>query len=427
MHGRGEAAFSRRGSGVLLHITSLPGRRLGPEAYEFVDWLERAGQSWWQVLPLGPPDAFGSPYTSSSAFAAWRGLLADPDAEVTPAELVAFRRRHAYWAADWEAYAGSGATADQVRFEREWTALRRYAAERSVRLIGDIPIYVAPDSADVVAHPELFARGLVAGAAPDVSHPDGQLWGQPVYDWGELRRQGYRWWIERFRRTLDFVDVARIDHFRGFVSYWAIPAGAGNPLAGRWRRGPGARLFRAVEHELGRLPLIAEDLGMITPAVDRLRRELGLLGMRIVGRGFVGRHRRRHAVAAHPEDAVVYTGTHDHATIAEWLSTASEEDLQLADHDLAAAGIDDDDREWAIVRLALSSQARIAIVPMQDVLGLGAEARMNNPGTVGNGNWQWRLDSGQADADAAERVLRATVASGRGAVGAGRRSAAAVG
>jgi 4-alpha-glucanotransferase len=404
---------SGRSCGVLLHITSLPGGRLGPEAYEFVDWLEAAGQSWWQVLPLGPPDAFGSPYTSSSAFAAWRGLLASLDAGVTPAEAADFRARHAYWAGAWERYAGAGALADQVRFDREWLALRRYAAERGIRLIGDVPIYVAEESADVRAHPELFTEGLVAGAAPDVSHPEGQLWGQPVYDWRELRRQGYRWWIERFRRTLELVDVARIDHFRGFVAYWAVPEGATSPLEGSWHRGPGAALFRAVEATLGRLPLIAEDLGLITPAVDRLRAQLGLLGMRIVGRGFVRRHRHRHAVAAHPEDAVVYTGTHDHPTLAGWLATASADDLALARADLDAAGIEDDDPEWALVRLALSSRARIAILPMQDVLGLGNEARMNWPGTVGNGNWQWRLEPGQAGEEAAERLREATAASGR--------------
>ncbi len=405
--------MSRRSSGVLLHITSLPGGRLGPDAYEFVDWLESAGQSWWQVLPLGPPDPFGSPYTSSSAFAAWQGLLAEPDARVTIAELEDFRHRHSYWVDDWERYAGAGATADQVRFEREWTALRAYAADRGVSLIGDIPIYVADDGADIRAHPELFAEGLVAGAAPDVSHPEGQLWGQPVYDWAALRREGYRWWIERFRRTFDLVDLARIDHFRGFVSYWAVPAGTEDPLKGRWHRGPGAALFRAVEQELGRLPLVAEDLGMITPAVDRLRTELGLLGMRIVGRGFVKRHRRRHAVASHPEDVVVYTGTHDHETLAGWLAGAGDADLALVEADLAAAGIEETDLEWAIVRLALSSRARIAILPMQDVLGLGRESRMNNPGTVGNGNWQWQLEPGEASREAAERLLEATEESGR--------------
>jgi 4-alpha-glucanotransferase len=408
----GEASPSRRASGVLMHVTSLPGGRLGPEAYEFVDWLVEAGQSWWQVLPLNPPDPFGSPYTSSSAFAGWRGLLAEPDAPVGAAEVGRFRARHAYWAGDWERYAGPGALADQVRFGREWGALRTYAAEHGIHLIGDIPIYVAEDGAETAAHPELFRRDLVAGAAPDVSHPEGQLWGQPVYDWRAMRREGYRWWIERFRRTIELVDVGRVDHFRGFVAYWAIPVGATSPLEGRWYRGPGAALFDSVERELGHLPLIAEDLGLITPAVDRLRKRLGLLGMRIVGRGFVKRHRHRHAVAAHVEDAVVYTGTHDHSTLAGWLASASPDDLALVEHDLAAAGIEDDP-VWSLVRLALSSRARIAILPMQDVLGLGEEARMNHPGTVGNGNWQWRVEPDQLTPGLAARLREATAESGR--------------
>jgi 4-alpha-glucanotransferase len=408
-----EAPLSHRASGVLLHVTSLPGGRLGREASEFVDWLVEAGQSWWQVLPLNPPDAFGSPYTSSSAFAGWRGLLAEPDAPVSAAEIREFTARHAYWAGDWERYAGDGAIADQVRFEREWGALRAYALDHGIHLIGDLPIYVAEDSAETAAHPNLFARDLVAGAPPDVSHPEGQLWGQPVYDWRAMRRDGYRWWIERFRRTLELVDVARIDHFRGFVAYWAIPRGATSPLDGRWHRGPGAALFDAVERELGHLPLIAEDLGLITPAVDRLRKRLGLLGMRIVGRGFGRRHRHRHAVAAHVEDAVVYTGTHDHPTLAGWLASASEEERALAERDLAAAGIEDADPVWALVRLALSSRARIAILPMQDVLGLGNEARMNCPGTVGDGNWQWRLEPGQLSPEVAVRLREATAESGR--------------
>src|SRR5262249_35158118 len=243
MRRTGEAPLSRRACGVLLHVTSLPGGRLGPEAYEFVDWLEEAGQSWWQVLPLNPPDAFGSPYTSSSAFAGWRGLLADPHAAVSRTEIRQFSARHAYWAADWERYAGPGALEDQVRFEREWGALRTYAAAHRISLIGDIPISIAEDSADVESHPELFSPDLVAGAAPDVSHPEGQLWGQPVYDWRSMRREGYRWWIERFRRSLDLVDVVRIDHFRGFVAYWAVPRGAKSPLEGQWHRGPGGALF----------------------------------------------------------------------------------------------------------------------------------------------------------------------------------------
>ena len=215
-----------RSSGVLLHVTSLPDGRLGREAYRFVDWLAAAGQSWWQVLPLGPPDRYGSPYKARSAFAAWPGLLAEPRAPVSSAELIDFRERNGWWIEDWERFSRGDAVADQVRFEREWSALQSYALERGVRLLGDIAIYVAPGSADHRAHPELFQEGLVAGAPPDVYSDTGQLWGNPLYEWPAVSRRRYRWWVQRLRRTLELFDLARIDHFRGFVAYWAVPAGA---------------------------------------------------------------------------------------------------------------------------------------------------------------------------------------------------------
>src|SRR5947199_1459225 len=227
-----------RSSGVQLHVTSLPGGRLGPEAYRFVDWLQAAGQSWWQTLPLGPPDRHGSPYKARSAFAAWPGLLHDPRAPVSREEMIDFRERHAAWIGDWGRFAGRSAVADQVRFEREWSALRRYGLDRGVRLLGDVAIYVAPGSADHALHPELFQAGLVAGAPPDAFSSSGQLWGNPLYDWPALRRRRYRWWTERARRTLSLFDVARIDHFRGFVAYWAVPASASSSCEGRWARGP---------------------------------------------------------------------------------------------------------------------------------------------------------------------------------------------
>jgi 4-alpha-glucanotransferase len=366
------------------------------------------------VLPLGPPDTFGSPYTSPSAFAGSPTLLAEPDADVRDEEIADFRRRHAYWIGAWEAFTGSpAAVVDQVRFEREWSALREYALRRDIRLIGDLPIYVARQSAAVAAHPELFTPGLLAGAAPDASHPEGQLWGQPVYDWRAMRAEGYRWWIERFRHALRLCDMIRIDHFRGFVAYWAIPEGAVSPLEGDWRRGPGIALFRAVEAELGRVPLVAEDLGLITPPVDRLREQIGALSMRILGRSFSPRHRSRQAVAVHPEDAVVYTGTHDHPTIAGWWTAAADHERERALADLAAAGIADADPIWALVRLALSSRARLAIIPAQDLLELGNEARMNTPGTIWGGNWAWRLEPGQLTPELAARLRAATAASGR--------------
>ncbi|MEO6859049.1 MAG: 4-alpha-glucanotransferase, partial [Solirubrobacteraceae bacterium] len=260
-----------RASGVQLHITSLPGGRLGAEAYRFLDWLAAAGQSWWQVLPLGPPDRYRSPYKSRSAFAAWPGLLAEPRARVSTDELISFRERQRFWIEEWESYAGRGAVADQVRFEREWAALRDYGAKRGVRIMGDVAIYVSPGSADHKAHPELFQSGLVAGAPPDTYAQDGQLWGNPLYDWPALQRRRYRWWVERIRRTAELFDLARIDHFRGFVAYWAVPAGARTAAGGRWRRGPGRAVFDAIHRELGPVALVAEDLGVITPAVERLR------------------------------------------------------------------------------------------------------------------------------------------------------------
>jgi hypothetical protein len=199
---------SARSSGVQLHPTSLPGGRLGDEAYRFVDWLAAAGQTWWQMLPLGPPGEGGSPYKSPSAFAASGELLADPHAPVAEGELAAFRERESYWIEDWERFAGEGAAEEQLRFDREWGALRGYAGKRGVRLIGDMPIYVAPGGADHRTHPELFLNGVVAGAPPDKFTDLGQLWGNPLYDWPALRRRDYRWWVERFRRASCSIPAA---------------------------------------------------------------------------------------------------------------------------------------------------------------------------------------------------------------------------
>ncbi len=203
-------------------------------------------------------------------------------------ELAGFRARNAYWARDYERFAGPGSVADQVRFERDWAALRDYGRVRGIRVIGDVPIFVSRESIDVRAHPELFLHGVVAGAPPDALSATGQLWGSALYNWPALERRGYRWWIERFRRSFELVDLARVDHFRGFVASWAVPEGDATAARGRWRRGPGAAPFLAAEAELGPLPLIAEDLGRITPPVERLRDELGLPGMRVLQFAFGG-------------------------------------------------------------------------------------------------------------------------------------------
>ncbi|MGI8422186.1 MAG: 4-alpha-glucanotransferase [Gaiellaceae bacterium] len=395
----------QRSSGVLLHPTSLPGRRLGEEAYRFVDWLAAAGQSWWQMLPLGPPDAWGSPYTASSAFAGWPGLLADPNAPVDADEIESFVARHPYWAGDWAAFAGAGALTGQVRFEREWGALRSYAAARGVRLLGDLPIYVATGSADHLAHPRLFQHGPVAGAPPDALTRNGQLWGNPLYDWGMARSEHYRWWIERFRRTFELFDLTRLDHFRGFVSYWSVPEGMRTARTGHWRPGPGLELFRAVERELGALPLIAEDLGVITEPVYRLRDTLGLPGMAVLQYAFEGARSSPHRLENHRENLVVYTSTHDHDTARGWWEG-------LGPREQKATGLDPADPIWSLIELGASSPARLLILPAQDVLGLGSEARMNRPGEA-EGNWRWGLRRGQLTDTLAARLRAVTEAAGR--------------
>jgi 4-alpha-glucanotransferase len=380
----------QRSSGVVLHPTSLPGGRLDLEAYRFVDWLAAAGQRWWQVLPLGPPDELGSPYASSSAFAAWSGLLAEPEARVTKRDVHAFRRANAYWARDWEE-AGED-LADQVRFEHEWSALREYARERGVGVIGDVPIYVAQGSVDHRAHPELFLEGVVAGAPPDALGPQGQHWGNPLFDWDAVAADGYRWWIERLRRTFALFDLVRIDHFRGFARFWAIPEGSTDARRGRWLPGPGAALFRAAESELGPLPVIAEDLGLITPDVERLRDELGFPGMAVVIWAFSGRKTSPHRFENHRERQVLYTSTHDTDTLRGALPRRSH---------------------WKLIERALASRPVLTMIPAQDLLGLGSESRMNRPGKP-YGNWGWQLEPGQLSDELAARLRRLSDAAGRG-------------
>jgi 4-alpha-glucanotransferase len=400
-----QVVILERASGVLLHPTSLPGRRLDDEAYSFVDWLAAAGQSWWQVLPLGPPDDTGSPYNASSAFAASPALLAEPRANVTADDVEDFVARHPFWAGDWVAFAGRGAVADQVRFEREWTALRDYARGRGVRIFGDVPIYVAEGSAEHLAHPELFRTGEVAGAPPDSLSRSGQHWGNPLYDWHTHRTTDYRWWIERLRRTFELVDMTRIDHFRGFVAYWAIPASDKTAERGRWRAGPGAELFRAAGAALRELPLVAEDLGVITPAVVRLRKKLGFPGMVVLQWAFGGSPNNPHDPANHEEQSVVYTSTHDTDTARGWFESLPERQRE-------ATGLDPREPSWGLIEIAHASRAALSIVPAQDVLDLGSEDRMNSPGTAA-GNWSWRLRRGQLTEQLAARLRESTQTSKR--------------
>ncbi|HEU5362309.1 MAG TPA: 4-alpha-glucanotransferase [Gaiellaceae bacterium] len=388
-----------RASGILLHPSSLPNGVLDEHAYRFVDWLAAAGQRWWQVLPLGPPEGITrSPYMSPSAFAGAPELLASPRSRVTRDERAAYRERHAYWLDDWASFGGS--VDDQVRFDREWAVLRAYARERGVRIFGDMPIYVADGGADHVTHPELFQRDYVAGVPPDAFAKTGQLWGNPLYDWAAMRAHGYRWWIERFRRTFELVDLTRVDHFRGFVAYWSVRRGNRTAKSGRWRRGPGARLFDAVEAKLGALDLVAEDLGVITEPVVRLRHELGYPGMVVLQFALGGDPTNPHLPANHAEQSVVYTGTHDNDTTVGWWESLSEADREWSELDPA-------DPAWSLIGAAWSSRAALAIAPLQDVLRLGSEARMNLPGSQ-EGNWTWRYGRRALTGDLASQLRRLT-------------------
>jgi 4-alpha-glucanotransferase len=308
---------------VLLHPTSLPGGRLGEEAYRFVDWLAEAGQSWWEVLPLGPPDEHGSPYRARSAFAGSTALLAEPRAPVSADEVDDFVARHAYWSAEWAAYERRGALEGQVRFEREWSALRRYASARGVRIFGDLPIYVSDAGADLASHPGALRHPACRRSTAGCLQRHRPALGQSHVPLASGAGGGVPLVDRALPRTFELVDLTRLDHFRGFVSYWAVPAGAKTAKAGRWRRGPGIELFEAAQRELGELPLVAEDLGSVTPAVYRLRDRLGLPGMVVLQFGFTRRRSSPHRLENHPEHAVVYTGTHDHDTALGWWSSLS--------------------------------------------------------------------------------------------------------
>lgn len=482
-----------RASGILLHPTSLPGPwgigDLGPEAYKFVDFLAAAGQSWWQLLPLGPTGYGNSPYMCFSALAGnhllispeslvKEGLLLPADCQVrtifppnhvsyphvievkrkllrksfalfkseAPAVhrdgLLAFHEKHATWLDDYalfmalkEAHRGKAWTQwepelltrrpqalqrhsrrlrekvefhryVQYLFYRQWEALRRYCDSKGVGIIGDLPIYIAIDSAGVWARRELFYidqqghPSVVAGVPPDYFSATGQRWGNPIYRWDVLAQQGYQWWIERFRANMALADVLRLDHFRGFESYWEVPSSEPHATNGRWVKGPGADLFAAVQAALGQLPVIAEDLGVITPAVEALRDQFSFPGMRILQMAFghdpKADHYRPHNYV---KQCVVYTATHDHNTTVGWFTaqpgqettqTRSEIEEERA-FALKYIGTDGKEIHWDFIRLALSSVAQLAILPLQDVLGLGTGARMNRPGTL-KGNWEWRIE-----------------------------------
>ncbi|MFY9620265.1 MAG: 4-alpha-glucanotransferase [Pyrinomonadaceae bacterium] len=476
-----------RSSGILLHPTSLPGRYgigdLGDEAYRFADFLIASGQSLWQVLPLGPTDEGGSPYSSYSAFAG-NTLLISPeklieDGLLEQSDLVdvamretqhvdfdearktknAFLRRafkrfqaidnalrqslesfaqeNASWLDDYalfqalkhanggkawlewdrplarrEPEALSRAHIElraeieaqkffQYLFFKQWHALKTVCNQRGIRIIGDVPIFVAHDSADVWTNRDQFKLDehgrptVVAGVPPDYFSDTGQFWGNPLYNWHRMRENGFAWWIDRLRASFQLFDLVRLDHFRGFAACWEIPAGETTAQNGQWVETPGRELFTAVRNALGEVAIIAEDLGVITPDVVELRKEFGFPGMRVLQFAFSGEREKENVNLPEnfDQDVVAYTGTHDNDTTVGWfnqLRVANTTDAEKT-REFCLNYLQSDGREinWDFIRAVLASVAGTTIIPLQDVLGLGSEARMNTPNTM-NGNWRWR-------------------------------------
>ena len=497
----------RRSSGVLLHVTSLPGPYgvgdLGPAARAWVDALARAKQTWWQILPLGPPGAGDSPYQSYSAFAG-NPLLISPDdllevgllkrddlpagplrpdqadyprARILKEKLLAraweryrggaggrrvhnavdqFIRSQADWLGDFAlfmALAEATGTASWPRWPRELArydrkalrlamsqpvtdalerhqfaqflffrqlgALREYARGKGVRLIGDLPIFVSDDSSDVWANRHLFQLDrtgrpkAVAGVPPDYFSKTGQRWGNPLYDWDRMKRDGFRWWVARARATLGQVDLVRMDHFRGFEAYWRVPAHLPTAERGRWVKAPGRDLFQTLRNELAGLPFIAEDLGVITPEVEALRDDFALPGMRVLQFAFGGGGADNPFLPHHyVRNCVAYTGTHDNDTTAGWfksLDRTTQEQVRAYAPDWSGAKWDP---AWALIRAAWSSVAEVAIAPLQDVLSLRSRARMNIPGTAA-GNWRWRFQEKDLRPELLDRLAHLTATYGR--------------
>lgn len=481
-----------RASGILLPVSSIPSAygigTFSKEAYEFVDFLEKAGQSYWQILPLGPTGYGDSPYQSFSTFAGnpyyidleeliKKGLLTKEQCDACDwgdnAEYVDYEkiylsrfkvlriafensrieedsdfqdfvRENTYWLEDYALYMAvkdsfggvSWSEWDedirlrkaealssykerlknevlfyefqQYLFAVQWAGLKKYANDKGIKIIGDIPIYVAFDSADTWANPELFqfdAQGLptgVAGCPPDSFSATGQLWGNPLYRWDYHKETGFAWWVKRIAYCFKLYDVVRIDHFRGFDEYYNIPYGDETAEFGKWEKGPGYELFKVLKEKLGNRQVIAEDLGFLTPSVIKLVKKTGYPGMKILQFAFDSREESDYLPHNYTSNSVVYTGTHDNDTTVGWFQSINRRDRAYAKKYLNIKV--NKQVEWEFIRAALSSVSDTAIIPMQDYLGLGREARINTPSTLGD-NWKWRMTSGQAADGLVERIL----------------------
>jgi len=491
-----------RASGILLPIASLPSKygigAFSNSAYQFVDFLRKAGQKYWQILPLGPTSYGDSPYQSFSTFAGnpyfidldelvKQGLLTEEEcnsydfgkderdvdygliyesrfkllkkaylrSQIGNNEVFQeYLKENDFWIRDyglymaikeqfdghswieWDEDIRLRETAAVARYEEElkaeiefyqylqfvfknqWMALKQYANDNGVKIIGDIPIYVAFDSADSWSNPALFQFDeerrptAVAGCPPDGFSATGQLWGNPLYDWEYHEKTGYAWWVQRTRASFQLYDVVRVDHFRGFDEYYSIPAAHDTAESGTWKQGPGYGLFEVLNRELGVLDFIAEDLGYLTPSVIELVEKTGYPGMKVLEFAFDSREESDYLPHNYTPNCIVYTGTHDNQTLIGWINELSEEDRNYAMEYMNLRTISEDEFHWDFIKLAMQSVARTAIIPMQDYLGLAGEARINFPSTVG-GNWTWRLLDEELTEELAHKIAKVSRLYGR--------------
>ena len=488
-----------RESGVLMHITSLPGPcgvgTMGKYAYEFVDFLKKAGQHYWQILPLTPTGYGDSPYQSCSTFAGnyylidlpmlveegllrseeitaidWcsrsdkvdfgtlynnrMGVLRKAYARFTDDEGCArFRAMNDSWLPDFALFMALKGKfngqpwyqwADPIKFRdpqalsdayvelkeevhfycfvqylfyKQWNALRAYAHENGVNIIGDVPIYVPYDSVEAWKNPEMFqmdetlAPTAVAGCPPDAFSEDGQLWGNPLYRWDDMEADGFSWWVDRLAAAGKLYDVIRIDHFRGFEAYWSVPFGDTTAKNGKWIKGPGMAFIDTIKARLPHIRFIAEDLGFLTQEVLDLRDNSGYPGMKILGFAFDSREPSEYLPHTYPRNSVCYTGTHDNMTMRQWFDTASEDAIAYAKEYMALTK--EEGYVWGTIRTAMSSVSDLSIILMQDMLDMGGEARMNFPGTQTSDNWTWRAGLEALDPKLAEKMYALTKLYGR--------------
>jgi len=488
-----------RSSGILMHITSLPGPygvgTMGKEAFAFVDFLKQAGQSMWQILPLTPTGYGDSPYQSCSSFAGnhylidlealiEEGLLKKEEVEPidwcwseTKADFgklynnrlkvlrIAYSRfqggndfelfleDNESWLPDFAMFmalkAKNGGApwynwepgvkmrypeameamekelADELRFysfvqylfNKQWTALRTYANENGIKIIGDVPIYVPLDSVEVWSNPEMFQLDetltpkVIAGCPPDGFSADGQLWGNPIYDWEKMKGDGYQWWIRRLEAAGDWYDIVRMDHFRGLEAYWAVPNGAATAKEGKWVKGPDMSFIEAIKKGLPQLEMIAEDLGFLTQEVLDLRDNSGFPGMKVLEFAFDSREPSEYLPHTYTRNSVVYTGTHDNMTMRQWFETASRDAKKYA---MEYMGLNESEGlVLGTIRTAMSSVSDVCIIQMPDWLDLGAFARMNFPGTLSDANWTWRVEKKAINSSLAKRIYNMTKLYGR--------------